>query len=267
MIAITDRVASFAAELDRPGEPSPAAAPRQATRPAVRIMLVDDEDDFRETLSLSLGDRGFGVTSFADGTAALEHLAASEPPDLVLLDWSLGDMNGLEVLRTMRARGVTTPVVFVTGLTDDAYEEAALANGAADFIEKTRRLSILVKRLQMVLEARRTQHPATVGVRLGELELRLGTNRAFWRGKPVALTLTEFRMVARLTLTPGEDVSYRELYDIVHGKDFFAGNGSDGYRTNVRTFIKRVRRKFHDSDPGFGCIQNFPGFGYRWVAA
>src|SRR5271154_3320798 len=264
MIRLTDRSTPPATELAPSPMPSPAFEP--SPRPG-RILLVDHEDDFRETLSVSLGDKGFGVTSFAGGAAALEHLAAGEPPDLVLLDWSLPDMNGLEVLRTMRERGVTTPVVFVTGLADDAYEEAALANGAADFIEKTRRLSILVKRLQMILDARRTQHPGSVGVRLGEVELRLGSNRAFWRGRPVALTLTEFRMVARLTLTPGEDVSYRELYDIVHGKNFVAGNGSDGYRTNVRTFIKRVRRKFHDSDASFNCIRNFPGFGYRWVTA
>ncbi len=235
-----------------------------------RILVVDDEDDFREALSLNLGDEGFGVTGFADGVKALEHLASGKEADLVLLDWRLPGMTGLEVLRAMRDRGVTTPVVFVTAIGNDTCEEAALASGAADFIEKSRRPSILVKRLHMILEARRPlaepSPPPSGPFRLGELELRLDTNRAFWRGQPIALTLTEFRMVARLAGAPGQDVSYREIYDIVHGKNFYAGTGSDGYRSNVRTFIKRIRRKFHDLDVTFDCIQNYPGFGYRWVA-
>ncbi len=238
-----------------------------------RILLVDDEDDFRETLSLSLGDKGFDVTSFAGGAAVLDHLASGEAADLVLMDWRMPGMNGLEVLRTMRERGITTPVVFVTGLANDACEEAALSNGAADFIEKTRRLTIMVRRLQMILQGQQPHSepnqrlPPPAQFHLGELELRPDSCRAFWRGRAVDLTLTEFRMIARLTRTPGEDVSYREIYDIVHGKDFLAGSGSDGYRCNVRTFIKRIRSKFHDSDPGFDRIQNYASFGYRWATA
>jgi two-component system, OmpR family, response regulator ChvI len=71
--------------------------------------------------------------------------------------------------------------------------------------------------------------------------------------------------VSRLALKAGEDVSYRELYDLVHGKDFIAGGGEHGYRVNVRTFIKRIRQKFRDIDRSFGCIENYGGFGYRWT--
>jgi two-component system response regulator ChvI len=59
-------------------------------------------------------------------------------------------------------------------------------------------------------------------------------------------------------------VRYRDLYDLVHGEGFVAGYGEDGYRTNVRTFIKRVRKKFRDIDDQFDAIENYPGFGYRW---
>lgn len=271
MIQLRDRPVALTSELAQSPGPSPAAASKPTTR-AARILLVDDEEDFRETLSLSLGDEGFGVTSFAGGAAALEHLASGEAADVILLGWRMPGINGIEVLREMRERGVTAPVVFVTGLGGDDYEEAALASGAADFIEKSRRLSILVRRLQMILDGQRplpapSQRRSDGLFRLGELELRLDSNRAFWRGQTIVLTLTEFRMVARLALTPGQDVSYREIYDIVHGKDFAAGNGSDGYRTNVRTFIKRIRRKFHDSDAEFDCIQNYPRFGYHWITA
>ncbi|HLW28926.1 MAG TPA: helix-turn-helix domain-containing protein, partial [Kiloniellales bacterium] len=62
----------------------------------------------------------------------------------------------------------------------------------------------------------------------------------------------------------GQDVTYRELYDLVHGRGFVAGSGPDGYRANVRTFMKRIRQKFRELDEDFDEIENYPGFGYRW---
>ena len=254
---------------------SPSSSP--PTKPAprarqVRILLVDDDDEFRESLSLNLVDEGFVVTTFADGPSALEFLAGGEGVDVILLDWRMPGMNGLEVLRELRQRGTNTPVIFLTALSDDIYEEAALGGGAVDFIDKSRRLSILVKRLELIAEGQRplpdpNQAQPRAQVRIGALELRFDINRAFWRGQAVDLTLTEFRMVSQLAVKPGEDVSYRELYDLVHGKDFLAGSGADGYRANVRTFIKRIRKKFRDVDPGFDQINNYAGFGYRWTVA
>jgi two-component system, OmpR family, response regulator ChvI len=175
------------------------------------------------------------------------------------------------VLRGLRERGVATPVIFLTALSDETHEEAALAGGAVDFIDKSRRIAILLKRIELIVEAQKPlpdpgQARATQ-FRMGELELRFDINRAFWRGQVIELTLTEFRMVSRLAMKPGEDVSYRELYDLVHGKDFVAGYGTDGYRTNVRTFIKRIRKKFRGIDDGFGCIENYASYGYRWRLA
>src|SRR5215472_10268937 len=91
----------------------------------IRMLLIDDDDEFRESLSLNLADEGFAVTTFADGPSALEHVAAGESADVILLDWRMPGMNGLEVLRELRQRGVSTPVIFLTVLSDDIYEEAA----------------------------------------------------------------------------------------------------------------------------------------------
>jgi len=251
--------------------PSPATVGPAPALPRVRILVVDDDDEFRESLSLNLMDEGFAVTTFANGPSALEHVAAGESADVILLDWRMPGMNGLEVLRELRQRGVMTPVIFLTALSDDIYEEAALAGGAVDFIDKSRRLSILVRRIELIAEGQRplpsaSQQQPPPQVRLGALELRFDINRAFWKGSAIDLTLTEFRMVSQLALKPGEDASYRDLYDLVHGKDFLAGSGADGYRANVRTFIKRIRKKFRDVDPGFDHIENYAGFGYRWTA-
>jgi len=236
-----------------------------------RIALVDDDDLFRESLSLNLGDEGYEVLTFDRGEPALDFFAAGGSVDIVLLDWRMPKMDGIDVLRQMRARGIDAPVIFLTVLSDQIYEEAALAGGALDFVEKSRSLSILLKRMRLILDARKGANeeaaeaaaPQTVHA-LGELELRLDNSRAFWMGKRIDLTLTEFNIVKLMSTRPEEDVSYREIYDLVHGKGFMAGYGPSGYRANVRAFIKRIRQKFRAVDAGFGCIENYPGFGYRW---
>ncbi|HYM04167.1 MAG TPA: response regulator transcription factor [Stellaceae bacterium] len=240
--------------------------------PPVRIVLVDDDDSFRESLGLNLLDEGFAVVNFSSGAPALDYFAQGGEADVILLDWRMPGMNGLEVLRRLRRAGTTTPVIFLTALSDDIYEEAALEGGAVDFIDKSRRLSILVKRLTLITEGMRPlpeaepRRPTGDVIRLGQLELRFDINRAAWDNKTLDLTLTEFKIVALLVLRAGEDVGYRDIYDLVHGKDFVAGYGQEGYRANVRTFIKRIRKKFRDVDTEFDQIHNYAGFGYRWIA-
>jgi two-component system, OmpR family, response regulator ChvI len=239
------------------------------------LLLVDDDDLFRESLGLNLIDEGYSVTSFDNGREALAFLEGGGTADVVLLDWRMPQLTGIDVLRRIRRSGIAIPVIFLTVLSDDIYEEAALAGGAVDFIDKSRRLPILIKRLQLIADgARPTAEPvpppaaasAPAPLRLGRLELRFDTSRALWAGQPVDLTLTEFRILALLAERAGQDIGYREIYDLVHGKDFVAGHGAEGYRANVRTFIKRIRKKFRDSDPDFDRIENYPGFGYRWAA-
>jgi two-component system response regulator ChvI len=212
------------------------------------------------------------VLGFGGGAPALDYFARGGEAAVILLDWRMPVMNGLEVLRSLRRAGVTTPVIFLTVLSDDIYEEAALEGGAVDFIDKSRRLSILVKRLHLITEGTRpvaeseAKRPTGEVIHLGRLELRFDINRAAWAGTTLDLTLTEFKIVALLALRAGEDVGYREIYDLVHGKDFVAGYGAEGYRANVRTFIKRIRKKFRDIDSEFDQIHNYAGFGYRWIA-
>jgi len=234
------------------------------------LLLVDDDDLFRESLGLNLIDEGYEITSFGNGSDALSYFECGGSADVALLDWRMPNLTGLEVLRRMRRTGIAIPVIFLTVLSDDIYEEAALAGGAVDFIDKSRRLPILLKRLQLIAEGVRpaadSEPRRAVSIRLGRLELRFDVNRAVWAGQTADLTLTEFKIVTLLAEKTEQDVGYREIYDLVHGKDFIAGHGSEGYRANVRTFIKRIRKKFRDVDPDFDHIENYPGFGYRWTA-
>jgi two-component system response regulator ChvI len=235
-----------------------------------RVLIVDDDGMFRESLTQNLSDAGFSTMAFADGPSALRHLTESGTPDMILLDWKMPGMTGIEVLRELRERKVETPVVFLTVLSDQIYEEAGLLGGAVDFIEKSRGFSILARRMELILNGSKGSEkpangqPQPVTVTHGHVRLHRDVNRAFWKDVQIDLTLTEFQMVDYLVARSGRDVRYRELYDIVHGEGFAAGSGEIGFRANVRAFIKRIRQKFRDVDSGFAQIENYPGFGYRW---
>ena len=100
-------------------------------------------------------------------------------------------------------------------------------------------------------------------LRHGPLQLYPDRHRANWKGREVTLTLREYAIVEKLAQQPGQDMQYRNLYDLVRGSGFSAGIGDDGYQVNVRAFIKRIRRKFREIDPKFNAIENYPRFGYR----
>lgn len=237
-------------------------------RPVVAI--VDDDDLFRESLEQNLTESGFEVVAFGDGPAALGYLSRAGRVDLVLLDWKMSPMSGIELLRRLRQDGTGVPVIFLTVLSEQIYEEAALIGGAVDFVEKSRSFTILLKRIDLILSGpkavasapAREQPPALL--RHGDLALDADANRAHWKGRRVALSRSEFIIVSHLVRRNGRDVGYRELYDLVRGSGFAAGAGLEGYRGNVRTFVRRIRQKFRDIDDDFDEIENFAGFGYRW---
>jgi len=241
--------------------PKDGATPNAAK--LARVLVVDDNDEFRRSLSFHLAGHGFDPVACASGEAALDFVAKGESADVIVMDGRIPESNSLRVLRDLRQRGIT-PVIFLTETADEMkVKENALEGGAVNLIHKSRRLSRLAQRIQLVVEAVCGKPQA---MRIGSLELRLDSNRARWAGKVIEFTLTEFRMLSQLAMKPGEDVSYRELYDLVHGRGFQAGSGADGYRTNVRTFIKRIRKKFREVHPTFNQIQNYAGFGYRWIS-
>jgi two-component system response regulator ChvI len=236
------------------------------------ILVVDDDDLFRDSLQQNLIDAGYNAVTFADGASVLAFLAQAKAADLILLDWRMPKMTGIEVLRRLRDMGRDIPVIFLTALSDQMYEEAALIGGAVDFVEKSRSFTILKRRIDLIMDgpkgraAEEAPGFPTESLTAGLLRLQPDTGRAYWNDAEVSLTLTEFKIVDYLARRIGKDVRYRELYDQVRGEGFVAGIGEDGYRANVRAFIKRIRQKFREVDDEFDQIQNYPGFGYRWRA-
>ncbi len=248
--------------------------PQTVAEARPRIMIVDDDDLFRESLGLNLAEVGYEIVDFPNGESAVDYLLAGNDSDAVLLDWRMPGLDGPGVLRRLREAKIQVPVIFLTMLSDEIYEEAALKWGAVDFIDKSRRLPIILSRLKIITEGAKpiaardsqptSEDPEATTLHRGHLELRQDIHRANWRGGQVDLTLSEFIIVRFLAYQASGDVTYRQIYDMVRGKDFAAGYGSEGFRANVRSFIKRIRKKFREVDPDFDAIDNYPGFGYRW---
>lgn len=237
----------------------------EADRPVV--VLVDDDVLFREAFSENLKSAGWSVLAFADPFDAEAYLCAGERCDVAVFDQRMPAISGLDLIDRVRKAGVEVPVVLMTAYGSQTIEERALDCSALDFLDKSRTPSILMKRLQLIVNGCKTggrsDEPEEI-VQVGSLVVNLQLQRAFWRGRRVPLTVTEFRIVTLLASRPGQDVTYRRIYDEVHGKGFAAGDGEEGYRTNVRSLIRRIRNKFRDLDPEFEEIENFQGFGYRW---
>jgi two-component system response regulator ChvI len=94
--------------------------------------------------------------------------------------------------------------------------------------------------------------------------LAITDRRVFWRGVDVNLTHGEYRVIELLSSEPGKYRTYRDIYDVVRPPGFIAGDGTDGFKGNVRSLIKRIRRKFVAIDPGFDSISNYSSVGYGW---
>ncbi len=242
-----------------------AADPNDAGWRGARIVIVDDDPMFLGVFSANLQAAGYHPECFSDPKQALERLQHEMQPDACVFDWQMPGLDGLALFKTLRSAGMTMPVLFLTSYSQPIFEEAALGAGAVDFIDKSRGPAIILHRLSLALTRRPVQAevpPTTVTI--GPLVLSQTSKRASWRGHDVPLSRNEFDVIELLAQHAGHDVGYRQIYDVVRGDGFLAGQGEQGYRANVRAMVKRIRRKFEQLDQKFGALHNYPGFGYRW---
>jgi two-component system response regulator ChvI len=230
----------------------------------IRILWVEDDEDYRQIVEDELAWHGFTVRSFEDGESLLRSLDAAVDADVIVLDWRLPNISGIDLLTQLRQRGVNLPAMFLTSHGQIDNERQAFAKGAIDFMDKTRGVEILAKRLRLVANQPPDKPEADASVACGKLLLRPNDCRAYWNEVDVGLTATEYDIVRLLVSNIGHFQTYRAIYDIQYYQGFAAGHGRDGHRTNVRSSIRRIRRKFCELDPTFAEIETFNGIGYRW---
>jgi two-component system OmpR family response regulator len=220
-----------------------------------RLLVVDDEPTVRELLSAALRFAGFRVTSAATAREAVA-AATAEPPDLVLLDVMLPDMDGFEVVRRLRERhpghGAPVPVLFLTARDRQSDKVTGLSLGADDYVTKPFDLAELIARIRAILR-RTAGHPAAV-LTVGPLALDAEGHQVTRAGQAIRLSATEFRLLHYLMENAGRVVSKAQILDRVWRDDF---GGDAGI---VDTYISYLRRKVDTAEPKL--VHTVHGVGY-----
>lgn len=220
-----------------------------------RVLVVDDDEEVRESLRRSLSFEGYEVLTAADGEQALS-LAGSAGPGLVLLDLQLPDVDGLEVCRRLRARGEDVPVLMLTARGGTRDRVTGLDVGADDYLPKPFALEELLARTRALLRRRTVAGRPSVSVMdVGDLRVDLDGREARRGGRLLALTRTEFDLLAVLAVAPRRVLTREHLLREVWGYDFDPG-------TNLlEVYIGYLRRKTEvDGLPRL--IHNVRGVGY-----
>jgi two-component system OmpR family response regulator len=219
---------------------------------ADRILIVDDDPPVLRMLVRTLAAEGYETVPAPDGGAALA-AAERSVPDLVVLDVAMPGLDGLQVCRRLREKGVGVPVLLLTARDTVEDRVAGLDAGADDYVAKPFRMEELLARVRALI--RRAKGQASAELRCGPITLDTRTGRVTVDGRPVPLTGHEYRVLAYLMHRKGQLVSRSELAEHVYAQDL------DRDSNTIEVFIGRLRRKL-----GVDLIATVRGLGYRLEA-
>jgi DNA-binding response OmpR family regulator len=217
-----------------------------------RILVVDDDPAVTSVLRRGLSYEGYTVTIAADGPAGLA-AAREAPPDLVVLDIMMPGLNGLEVLRRLRAADATLPVLMLTARDTPAEQVQGLETGADDYMVKPFSFEVLLAHIRALLRRREAEQPQVL--RYADLALEPARHAVFRGERPVTLTSLEFKLLHEF-LRHAEQVLPKELLlDRVWGYDF-GGNANV-----VEVYVKQLRQKL-ESGGESRLLHTIRGAGY-----
>jgi len=222
------------------------------------VLVVDDEPTIADVVSRYLRRAGYDTLVAGDGQKAVE-LAATGSPDLVVLDLMLPGLNGLEVLRRLRANdGKRVAVILLTAKGEESDRISGLRLGADDYVVKPFSPAELVARVDAVLRRVETSPEGEGPIEFDGLVIDPGGRRVHARGEEVALTQREFELLLFLARHPGHAFSRNQLMDSVWQYSFYTDTST------VTVHIRRLRAKI-EADPGAPrFIQTVWGVGYRF---
>jgi two-component system, OmpR family, response regulator len=225
---------------------APAADPH-------RILVVDDEPNIVDVVSMALRFQGFAVEGAGTGREALERVASFKP-HLMVLDVMLPDMEGFDVARRLGAERAQLPIVFLTAR--DATEDKirGLTTGGDDYVTKPFSLEELIARIRTILRRSGLSEPDSNRLSFEDLELDEDTREVTRGGEPVELTGTEYRLLRYLLLNPRRVLTRAQLLDHVWDYDF----GGDA--RVLETYISYLRKKLDRNGPPL--IHTVRGVGY-----
>lgn len=224
-----------------------------------RVLVVEDEARIRRFLRSSLEDADFRVEETALGQTALS-LAGSQPPDIVLLDLGLPDMDGLEVLKRIREWS-PVPVIIISARGQEADKIAGLDAGADDYLTKPFAVGELLARVRVALRhAARKGDEAPALYEVTGLKVDLALRRVWAAGAEVHLSPIQYKVLSVLVRNAGKVVTHKQLLREAWGEDSEAGPES------VRIFVHQLRHKIEPNPVRPKFLKNEPGVGYRLLA-
>jgi two-component system, OmpR family, response regulator len=206
-----------------------------------RILVVDDEQSIVDAVATALRYEGYQVEEAYNGRDALAAVASAEP-DLIVLDWMLPDIEGIEVGRRLRALGFKSAVLFLTAKDSTENKVEALRAGGDDYVTKPFSLAEIVARIQAILRRTAGDLPGDV-LRFADLTLDEGRHEVFRGTTPIALTATEFSLLRYFMLNPRRVLSKGQILQNVWRYDF-GGNSNV-----VETYVSYVRKKLDAAGP------------------
>jgi two-component system KDP operon response regulator KdpE len=222
-----------------------------------RILVVDDDPQIQRMLRSQLAARGYEVRVIDNGPDALV-AAADDEPDLLLLDISLGGMDGLEVCRQLREWSAV-PVILLTVEDEPQTKVAALDLGADDYLTKPFHMAELLARIRAVLRRTSAAEKSTGVIAAGELTIDLGKREVRRGEEEILLTRLEFELLRELATHAGKVLTYSHLLNAVWGP------GSDDVHL-VHVHLSNLRRKIETGTANQRCFHAAPGVGYRFRA-
>jgi two-component system OmpR family response regulator len=225
--------------------------------PTRRILVVDDEPSLVDAVATALRYEGFDVDEAYTGREAIDNVVQREP-DLIVLDWMLPDIEGIEVGRRLRARGYKTAVLFLTAKDATENKVEALRAGGDDYVTKPFSLAELVARTQAILRRTAGDLPGDV-LRFADLVLDEARHEVTRGETPIALTATEFSLLRFFMLNPRRVLSKGQILQNVWRYDF-GGNSNV-----VETYVSYLRKKLDVAGPPL--IKTVRQAGYMLEAA
>jgi two-component system alkaline phosphatase synthesis response regulator PhoP len=232
--------------------------PARSTRPPHRVLLIEDEPGLVITLTDRLAREGYGVETSVDGESGLER-AATEAFDLLLLDVMLPRMNGFDVLRELRRRGVETPVIMLTARGQVVDKVVGLKLGADDYVTKPFEMVELLARVEAKL--RRAPAPARPvdGYHFGDVRIDFRKAEVMKDGQPLELSAREFQLLRYFIEHRGATLTREELLNEVWGY-----NSMPSTRT-VDVHVAWLRQKIEPTPRHPQYILTIHGLGYKFA--